>query len=409
MKSPSSVIVSSHPVAAEWRDEAGAGLPPSPVRRGRPACLRPRDRELLALLGLCRYLTVPQVVALFAGGRTEKAITDRLRTLAGEARGKAWPFTPTLLRPLSYRAFDGQPKRLWGLTVAGCAVAAGELGRILKPPRPDVGALFAEHFVSLTQLFVRLAQPYLAAGGVPRTLPFRWCVSDEVELPWQDADEAGCDKARVIRPDAVLEVPSAQRRFFIECETGTHTLEPLGPDKPQATVRKLERYDAFVSGLADVPAGLSHYRRKYTDGWPCEVLFLVGSPGRQDSTQRALAACLERLAGTRLLARAVTLEEATTQLLSLLPRLGADAVRRDSGTGRLPGRASAFYDEPEHGAVKDFVLDMTAALAEANALLQGHGLTPVPGPASKSRMLDFLRKAQAEMQKRRTAVALRHA
>jgi len=62
-----------------------------------------------------------------------------------------------------------------------------------------------------------------------------------------------------------------------------------------------------------------------------------------------------------------------------------------------------FYGEPEHGAVKDFVLDMTSALAEANALLRRHGLGPIPGPASKAPMLEFLRKAQAEMQRRRTS------
>jgi hypothetical protein len=365
----------------------------------RPPRLQRRDRELLALLGLCRYLTANQVVALELLGRTEKAAAHRLRRLSGGGPAQGWPFSPPLVRTVAYRAFTGEPLRLWGLAPAGCAVAAGELARVVKAFRADVGAVFAEHFVFLTELFVRLARPYLAAGILPRALPFRWNVAEDVELPWRDRDETGCEKTRVIRPDAVLELHSAERRLFIECEMGTNTLTPLGPEKPQSTVRKLERYDAYVSGFADVPARLSHYRRKYPDGWRCEVLFLVGSESRRRATSAALAACLDNLAGTRLSASAFTLEEAAGHCLSLLPapHPGASAVARD----RNREAPSPFYGECEHGAVKEFVLDMTAALAEANARLRRHGLESVPGPASKAPMLDFLRKAQAEMQRRR--------
>jgi hypothetical protein len=359
-----------------------------------------RDRELLALLGLCRYLTARQVVALEPGPASEKAAAQRLRRLAREVASKGWPPRPPLLRAVPYRAADGEPLHLWTLSPAGCALAAGELARVLRAFRGDVGAAFAEHFIFLTDLFVQLARPHLRAGVAPRELPFRWNVTEDVDLPWRDRDASGDEKARVIRPDAVLEVPSSQRRFFIECEMGTHTLVPLGPDKPQATVRKLERYDAYVSGLADVPTRLSHYRKKYPDGWPCEVLFLVRSEGRRRSTEEALRACLETLAGTQLRARAVTLEEAVAHCSLALPSAGtAQAARPATG---LPDEVPpAFYGEHEHGAVKDFVLDMTAALAEANALLRRHGLGPIPGPASKAPMLDFLRKAQAEMQRRR--------
>ena len=375
---------------------------PHPPGERRPPRLQRPDRELLALLGVCRYLTASQVVALQPGGRTEKGAAQRLRRLSGDAPSKGWPFSPALVRAVPYRAFDGEPLRLWGLTPAGYAVAAGELARVLKAFRADVGAVFAEHFVFLTELFVRLARPYLAAGGLPRALPFRWNVAEDVELPWRDRDETGCEKARVIRPDAVLELPSSERRLFIECEMGTNPLTPLGPDKPQSTVRKVERYDAYVSGFADVAARLSHYRRKYPDGWACEVLFLVRSESRRRATSAALTTCLDNLAGTRLSARAFTLEEAIAHCASLLPR-PRPASGPPAPSARTPDveLAPSFYGEPEHGAVKDFVLDMTAALAEANAQLRRHGLEAIPGPASKAPMLDFLRKAQAEMQRRR--------
>jgi hypothetical protein len=366
---------------------------------GRPPQLQRRDRELLALLGTCRYLTARQWVALEPSGRTQKAATLRLRRLSGEGSAGSTAFAPALVRATPYRAFHGESLRLWGLTPAGYAVAASELGRVLKALRSEVGAAFAEHFVALTELFVQLARPYLAAGTLPRALPFRWNVAEDVELPWRDCDETGAEKARIIRPDAVLELPTAERRIFIECEMGTNTLTPVGPDKPQSTVRKLERYDAYVSGLADVSTRLSHYRRKYPDGWPCEVLFLVQSDSRRQATSLAVSACLEGLAGTRLCARALTLREAVAHCAELLPQ--NDGVAAASLQAPSAGLSPPFYGEPEHAAVKDFVLDMTSALAEANARLRRHSLDVVPGPASKVPMLDFLRKAHAEMQRRR--------
>jgi hypothetical protein len=364
--------------------------------------LQRNDRELLALLGMCRYLTASQWVALEPGSRTEKAATQRFRRLSGERPATGLGFAPGLVRAVRYRAFDGQPLRLWGLTPAGYALAASELGRVLKAFRADVGAIFAEHFVVLTDLFVQLARPYLAAGVLPGALPFRWNVAEDVELPWRDRDETGAEKARIIRPDAVLELPASERRLFIECEMGTNTLTPLGPDKPQATVRKLERYDAYVSGFADVPTRLSHYRRKYPDGWPCEVIFLVRSESRRQATSTALRACLDGLAGTRLCARAVTLDEVVAHCAALLPRPpGADSARAPLAHASGYELPPSFYGEREHAAVKDFVLDMTAALADANARLRRHGLEPTPGPAAKAPMLDFLHKAHAEMQRRR--------
>jgi hypothetical protein len=368
----------------------------------RPPRLQRPDRELLGLLGVCRYLTASQVVALQPVGRTEKGAAQRLRRLSGDAPSKGWPFSPALVRALPYRSYDGEPLRLWGLTPAGCAVAAGELARVLKAFRADVGAVFAEHFVFLTQLFVQLARPYLAAGVVPRALPFRWNVAEDVELPWRDRDETGCEKARVIRPDAVLELPAVERRLFIECEMGTNPLTPLGSDKAQSMVRKVERYDAYVSGFADVATRLSHYRRKYPDAWACEVLFLVRSESRRRATSAALTACLDALAGTRLSAGAFTLEEAVQHCASLLPRpRAACGPPAPSARALAVELAPPFYGEREHGAVKDFVLDMTAALAEANGRLRRHGLDAIPGPASKAPMLDFLRRAQLEMQRLR--------
>ena len=72
-------------------------------------------------------------------------------------------------------------------------------------------------------------------------------------------------------------------------------------------------------------------------------------------------------------------------------------------------QSTSFYGEEEHRAVKDFVVEVTAALAKANGLLRRHALPEVDDPVSTRGMLAFLRKAQAAMQRQRGAAARRPA
>jgi hypothetical protein len=324
----------------------------------------------------------------------------RLRGLSGEGTAsKVRPMEPPMLRPLGFRAFDGEPQQLWALTTAGYAVAGAELCRPLRVPRMDIGAAFAEHFVRLTDLFVELVRPYLLAGVALGKLPFVWDVTEQLELPWREGGPSGKERMRVVRPDAVLEIPAARRRYFVECETGSHTLVPRSPEKHQTTLRKLERYDDYVCGLADVRARLSHYRLSHPDGWPCEVLFLVPSQVRQESTASVLAT-FRSGRGKSVAARAFVLPEAVAHLRSLLPPTpAARPVRNAPADARAP--FEPFYGELEHRAVKTFVLEMSAALAEANTALRRRHLPLVPEPPSSAEMAAFLKRAQAEMQRRR--------
>src|SRR5262249_15387148 len=41
------------------------------------------------------------------------------------------------------------------------------------------------------------------------------------------------------------------QRLFLECETGTHSIIATGTTKPGATLCKVERYESFLTGLAD--------------------------------------------------------------------------------------------------------------------------------------------------------------
>ena len=349
----------------------------------------------MAALGVSRYLTVQQVMALGLGARTEKATGYRLRGLAGEGtRSKVRAFHPPLLRDFRFRSFDGQWLQLWALTPAGYRLAGQELGQPLQPPRTDIGAEFAEHFVFLTDLLVRLLRPFLATGASLRQLPFRWEVVGDVDLPWRERDAEGERRTRVLRPDAVLTLPTAKRRLFVECETGSNSLVPESPQRRQAVLSKLERYDTFLSGFADKAPGATHYQRRYPDGWPCDVVFLSRTDLRTRNTADAVTAFLSSRPEARFGARALTLADAAAHVESLL---------RSSAGQPVPARPAAgtFYGEADHQAVKDFVLEMSAALAQANAALRRKRLTPVGEPASGRRMADFLRRAQAEMGRRR--------
>lgn len=370
--------------------------PETPKRVSTPASRRAalgtKDRQLVTMLGLCRYLTVQQVLAVGLGGRTEEAMRYRLRELAGEAtERKVRAFRPPLLRSLPVRAFDGTRLELWGLTASGYRLASEALDGPLHVPRVDIGAQFAEHFVALTDLFTRLVRPYTVS--LP-ALPFRWDVVGDVELPWRERDDGTGVRTRVLRPDAVLTLPTARRRLFIECETGSNTLVPEAPRR-QAVLSKLERYDTYLSGLADVHARLTHYQRRYADGFPCEVLFLVRSERRQRRAADVLTAFFAERPEARFTAGVLTLPEAVAHVAALLP-----PVQPDMAPAALP-RAWGFYGEPEHRAVTDFVLEMHAALAEANRLLRRLQVAAIAKPASAGRMTDFLRRAQAELARRR--------
>ena len=290
-------------------------------RQQRETALKPKDRWLLAVLGMCRALTLDQVVTLLGSPKDTRTVHNRLRALAGDSGNvKLQDFGAVTLRRLRFRAFDGAPLILWAPTPTGFAIAQRELGRELLLPRGgNNGIAFAEHFVALTDLFVGLVRPYFLDGTALRELPFGWDVADDMRLPWKEPTGTGAFQERTIRPDAILTVPAAQRRIFIECEMGTHTLVPVRKDRPQATVNKAARYETFLRGLEDVRKRVTHYAAKYPDGWAPEVLFLVPTDGRRASTEAALAPVVRDTFGVTF--RVWTLDQAIAELRALFPAL----------------------------------------------------------------------------------------
>lgn len=272
------------------------------TKRGRMIRLHERDRELLGHLAVVRYLSTEQIAQLVFPGRHITRAQQRLRELSGGEGRVAY------VRRLIWRTFDGTPQTAWTLDDAGYVLAEQLVGPVRVPAR-DVSAPFMEHTVALNELYVRLLTAGLAAQPGPRgghgeglsplarvgafaracDSRLRWVPSDAAELPWTEYDQrAGKRNDRVIRPDAVLELASQSRRLFIECEMGTHTIVARQDEKLGATLHKLERYVAFVNGLADAATRRTFYSQRYPDRSRPELVFLVHSEHRAESVKRAI-------------------------------------------------------------------------------------------------------------------------
>jgi len=215
----------------------------------------------------------------------------------------------------------------------------------VKVPTAEVGAAFIEHHLMLNELYVQLLQaPVKAALAAARlraqrerdparalerlkaplyaqaaTPAFRWHASDLVRLPWRQYDETtGKTRDRLILPDAVLELPERGRRYFLECETGSHSIVAASDEKRGTTVAKLERYEEYLFGLAGNGPKETHCRANYPDGFESTVLFLVRNTARQASVSRAIAEWRQGRAGQPLRAQALTVESAAAEFLRML-------------------------------------------------------------------------------------------
>ena len=151
------------------------------------------------------------------------------------------------------------------------------------PVRPQ----FLEHLVWLNELLVAL----WLDGGTPAALsrmPFRWLCDTGHALPFRTRAADGSAAVGHVAPDAVLEIPAARRRVFVEAERGTHTIVPVSSAKTGATVVKLDRYTAFVGDVIDVRRRATAYLEQFPDGFSPELLFMVPSATRKDRVRQAV-------------------------------------------------------------------------------------------------------------------------
>jgi hypothetical protein len=378
-------------VRAKQRRDNGEGLH---ERR-----LSDRDRQLFRHLGIVRYLTTDQVRRLAFIGRVKQVASERLRALSGLG---IHPFPHPPLRRLVFQTFDGRLVSVWTLSSFGYAlVQRNASGKFEAPSHPDVSPQFLEHAVTLNELYVGLVEAPLTkkAAAILSSLgthappaerrkkllglyadakgaPFRWIGEDAGALPWSEYDlKAGETRGRLIEPDATLEFPSAERRWFVECEMGTQPIVSSRKDRYGATIAKAERYEKFLSSIADPHSRGTFYAKEFPDGWPVTVLFLVQSASREASVNEAIAEWRGKRGGqTRIRAVAQMLPKALAELLPLVGvrapakplvlkpeefaslrkfyEATADAAKKARDAARALGQVPPEYAEGTHEAQK---------------------------------------------------------
>jgi len=365
--------------------EAGAteaaGVVPVASGRAKPptaAKLTDRDRDILGLLVLARYLTAAQVHRLAFDGKNLSLAYRRLLKLSKE-NGQ-----PAFVEQRFFRTYDGNRVAVWAPTPhampAAVRRAGGELPEL---PKHEVGAQFLEHLVQLNELLVVL---WWTSSRCPKAVhpALRWIPSDRVRLPWGEYEmREGRVQQRVIQPDAVLELPGQRRRYFLECEMGTQPLSP-GPGNAQgATLSKAERYHAFLTTFSGAGFRDTYYSVQYPDGFSPEVLFLVLTPGRASSVNAVLSTWGEKAMGPRRSSmRALTFEAAATELRKLaglpaLPPRGPDKAPRTPAVVR----AAATLTPAEVVLLRQCLWEWVVSLKRARAVfreLQRADLPPYP-------------------------------
>lgn len=293
-------------------DVAPAGVGARPRRAGAGvAALTRRDLHLLGLLGVARYLDVEQIRRLSFPGRSVTTVRGRLTRLA---KGKADVARP-YLRRVEHYAIDGRPQVAWALAPAGFDLLEAEematslCGPLRRTPK-DPGARFMDHQLFTSELMVRLLSVGLSTApgqkaGAQRGLPvrsrvsdyakaddprLRWTSSEAAELPWSEYIQLEDRRqARVIRPDAVLELAATGERVFIETEMGTHSISAVSESKPGSTTNKLLSYGRFVAESEKLGMP-TFYRTQYPDELTPRVLFLLPGEHRASSVRSILGA-----------------------------------------------------------------------------------------------------------------------
>jgi hypothetical protein len=287
-------------------------------KAGRNRQLTERDRELCGFLAVCRYLTREQIERLMFPGRSKARSSTRLRQLAGKMGGQA----AVVRGDLGYGSADGWTT-VWALTREGFEIGSHRLGlKLDRVPKHDVGQAFLKHEVMANEIFLGLVpQDGKTWAKVPRE--FRWVLGEYLDLPFEEFTRVGSEiEARRLQPDAMLEHPASQRRFFLEYETGSATVRDA--KKSTSTMAKLDRYGTFLCApagniLADKRE--TFYTRAFKDGWRPKVLFVSPSEARRQS----IAAVIQERASSdkyKVPAKSLTLAEARLYLCRKL--YGAD-------------------------------------------------------------------------------------
>ena len=329
------------------------------------AKLTDRDKDLLGLLVLARYLNASQIHQLAFSGKHQSLAYRRLLKLSRD-EGQ-----PAFVRQRFFRTYDGNRVAVWAPTPYAIPAALTRATQLPELPKHDVGAQFLEHLIQLNELFVALwrNEPRCPRAAHPS---FRWIPSDRVRLVWGEWEmREGRRQRRVIQPDAVLELPTHRRRYFLECEMGTHLISPGEANAPGATLSKAERYHTFLTETAGTDERRTHYQTQYPDNFSAEVLFLVLNTGRAKSVNAALATWRAKLEGRKPSAmRAITFDEAATEFRRMagLPALVMDKITADPAPPTLHPPSALSADEID--VLRSCTYDAVRSIKRARAIFR---------------------------------------
>jgi len=236
---------------------------------------------------------------------------------------------------LGFGSLDGWTT-IWALTPEGFEIGVQRLGlKLERVSKHDVGQAFLKHEVMVNEVFLGLVPQ---DGKTPAKVPrhFRWVLGEYLNLPFEEFDrDAMRLEQRRLQPDAMLEDPTHHRRYFIEYETGTATINDA--KKSTSTRAKLDRYYAFFKG---------NYRVHFNDGWRPRLLFVAQSEARRNSIAELLEKEDFPTTG-EFAARAVTLDRAKQYLSRKLSASASSPAREVP----MPQRPPAARPEPRVGPV----------------------------------------------------------
>lgn len=351
--------------------------------------LTDRDRMLLAIVGVARYVSAEQVHRLVIGSSNRKLAYRRLAKLctAGSKPGDA-PF----LRRLEFRRSEGTAVPVWALAPAGRALAEAAVPYLRPPAQKDVGHQFLEHTLRLNDVLIGLTVALRMSPTAPvAELPFRWiCEEDEVLEFEMFHRHTGASSSALLKPDAILEVPGRERRMFLEAETGTQSIASANPSLHGAVLHKLQRYAHFFTAAAGEGA-TTYYARAFPDGLFPVLVFLVHSPERRRRVEKAAKDWLGAQSPTSFRVRVLTFEEAAASLGTFIREGRAAPVETRNGPASQLDGPKARQLREGYNALADALNASRRAIAEHNAR-GGCQVSLPPAPVEALRSLrDLIR------------------
>ena len=201
-------------------------------------------------------------------------------------------------------------------------------------------------------------------------LPFRWLSEDDGVLEFENLHrKMGTVSKAVLKPDAILEVPSRQARLFVEAETGTQSIATAHPGRNGAVVSKLYRYDRFVSTRAPSGEG-TWYRQAFNDGFAPRLVFLVHSEERRERVRRAARKVLGSMPMSRLQVLVFTFAEAPGALRAYITE-GVVASPAPAGGMRL-----VTMDRRKADQLAEGYNQLAEAVDALRAAVRRHNATP---------------------------------